>query len=401
MKIVFKSQILLSVFAICFAAAPVGPLDWTAQGGNKITKTQGQKVDRQAQKGGEPKKRCAAILFVTEPVKPPSDIRNWVLNHSRGITTPLMKAAALGDYGEADRLINSGSDVNETNESGCTALTWAAMSQNENLVDRLIQGGADVNRPDSMGLTALMVASSAPSIGIVSALIDAGADVNAAQTGQTSAKGFTSLMYAAANDRPRIVKYLLDSGASIGATELLGRTALAVAASRASVPLITVLIEAGANVNAASPKGEYSTANLTPLHYAAAYNQPDVVKYLLEAGADPNITDVNGRGALLFTITPRQVLNPDPKIPVSIAKALVEAGANINAVSTGPRSPRAKRKIGFTPLIAAADFGQIDLVEYLLSVGADSEIKSAKGQTAYDVAIEQNHSDIADLLTRR
>lgn len=56
--------------------------------------------------------------------------------------------------------------------------------------------------------------------------------------------------------------------------------------------MMSLLLRMGADVNA---KGAW---DLTPLHYAVVFDHPDIVSGLLGAGADPNITDANGRTAL-------------------------------------------------------------------------------------------------------
>ena len=61
-----------------------------------------------------------------------------------------------------------------------------------------------------------------------------------------------------------------------------------------------------------------------------------------------------------------------------VVKTLVEHGADIEAVST----------IGNTPLIQNSECGRVDIVKYLLSVGANKEAKNNKGETAYDVAYQ-------------
>ena len=63
---------------------------------------------------------------------------------------------------------------------------------------------------------------------------------------------------------------------------------------------------------------------------------------------------------------------------LEVAKALVEHGADIEAVAN----------LGDTPLILNSYNGRVDIIKYLLSVGANKEAKNNKGQTAYDVACD-------------
>ncbi|MCP4406160.1 MAG: hypothetical protein GY807_00030 [Gammaproteobacteria bacterium] len=364
------------------------------QAAEKNTERHGKQADRLTEKDSAPRQGCAAILLVQGNLTS-DEIRQWVEKHARGITTPLMTAAALGNHGEVDRLLDSGNDVNEINEAGCTALMWAAMSQNKETVNRLVQGGADVNQPDNVGRTALMISSTAASVPIVSELVAAGANINAAQTGQAGAIGFTPLMHAAASNRLEVVETLLDAGADLDPTSELGWAALSVAATRSSVPVIAVLVEAGADVNVASTGGYYWPSGQSPLMLAAYYNhQPEeAVRYLIKAGADVNQTDADGRTALMYASSSRQEVKREPEIHVPMAKALVEAGANINAASTGGKDSQ-----GYTALMVGARDNQLELVKYLLSVGADPKIQNAQGETAYQIAEKQNNPAVAKLF---
>ncbi|MGA7195404.1 MAG: ankyrin repeat domain-containing protein [Anaerolineales bacterium] len=102
------------------------------------------------------------------------------------------------------------------------------------------------------------------------------------------------------------------------------------------------LINAGARVNSASK----NKMKVTPLHSAAAGGHTELVKFLLEQGADPN--------------------------------ALQESG--------------------FTPLHAAAQNGDVESIHQLLLHGADTDVKSAQGKTPLDYATESQKSEAIGLL---
>ena len=110
--------------------------------------------------------------------------------------------------------------------------------------------------------------------------------------------------------------------------------------------------------------------NRTPLILASlnSNNHPDeslsVVEYLIEKGADVNAKDNGGWTSLHFAQT------------LEVAKTLVEHGSDIEAVLYDGR----------TPLIYHSSGGRVDIVKYLLSVGANKEAKNNNGKTAYDVA---------------
>jgi len=135
------------------------------------------------------------------------------------------------------------------------------------------------------------------------------------------------------------------------------------------ITVMTMLIEAGADVNARDEDGD------TPLHLAAADNtNPDVVTALLEAGADLEAREVNDW-------TPLHAAASNNKNPAVIT-ALVKAGANLEA----------RDKDGWTPLHAAAIKNKNpDAVLVLLELGADPKARDAIGQTPWDY-IQKNEA---------
>ena len=92
---------------------------------------------------------------------------------------------------------------------------------------------------------------------------------------------------------------------------------------------------------------------------------------MIEKGADVNAKDYPGLTALHWTKS------------VEVAKTLVEHGADIEAVTND----------GDTPLINHTKCGRVDIVQYLLSVGANKKAKNTNGKTAYDFACHGLHAD--------
>ena len=84
----------------------------------------------------------------------------------------------------------------------------------------------------------------------------------------------------------------------------------------------------------------------TPLHHASSKGHPEVVRILLEKGADIEATNLNGD-------TPLHIASEEGHIDV--VKILLEAGAD----------KEARHKLGWTPLILASENGHTDIVELL------------------------------------
>jgi len=172
-------------------------------------------------------------------------------------------------------------------------------------------------------------------------------------------------------DIPRLLEVLLSAGADPNIKDKEGETALHEATLGRYEEVALLLIQSGADVNASNNEG------VTPLCFASGMGLPRVVSALLERGANPNVrmegvtplhmatgitlTDQRPSGEWesfneMLTRTGR-----DGADFLKVAKALVEAGAEVNALrSQGKKS---------TPLDMAEVCGNTMVAEYLKSVG--------------------------------
>ena len=193
-------------------------------------------------------------------------------NDAKGIT-PLMHAVNNGFTDVVKALLS----VNQQCKSGWTALMCACHRNYPHLVRVLLDAGADVNLAKHDGHTALGIACQYSTADVVKMLLDAGADPNVrATSGDT-----TPLILACNYAGPAVVKMLVDAGADVDARS--NNITPLVAAARYNpwptrLAVIKVLVHAGADVNAMH---EWS-----PLHVACDYGCADLVRVLLEAGAD-------------------------------------------------------------------------------------------------------------------
>src|SRR5205823_3020122 len=96
----------------------------------------------------------------------------------------------------------------------------------------------------------------------------------------------TSLYYAASFGLAEIVEALINTGAELNAPgSRFGGTALHAAALREHIPVMKLLLEAGADPG----RGDFN--HVTPLHTAAMYGNPEVVSMLLQFGAPKDAAD--------------------------------------------------------------------------------------------------------------
>jgi len=175
--------------------------------------------------------------------------------------TALMIAASKNSANIVKLLIDYGSDINKKiNEIGWTPLMESVFScriitrhtqvlVNTDIVKLLVQSGADLNATNECGITALMLACVQRTHSIVSILIRAGANLDIADTNK-----YTALMHATFETNEAVVKDLLDSGADIHATDNNGKTALDISNIRKQLNIIR-LIENEYKLRAAAMEG--------------------------------------------------------------------------------------------------------------------------------------------------
>ena len=272
----------------------------------------------------------------------------------RGGATPLMYAAVVGSVDAMSRLIDAGANVNAMNSAGATALMWSATDMAK--VRLLLGKGADPKIVAKSGKTALALAAMSDRSGdIVRLLLASGADVKAVD-------GFKStvLHAAAAGNDLDTIRQVVDAGLDVNAVNFPGFTPLMLSASQGNLAAVKLLLAKGANVNAVSGDGSFqkvkagtiALGTFTPLSLAVTMN-PEVVKALLDGGANVNAADVRGMSPLMLAIaTDRQ--NAD------VIRSLIAKGADVNA----------KSLLGETALDWARKNGSPVAIELLTRAGA-------------------------------
>ena len=136
-----------------------------------------------------------------------------------------------------------------------------------------------------------------------------------------------------------------------------------------------------AQANAIAPDG-YS-----PLGLAAFFKRQEVVRYLLDAGADPSHASRQGG----FTPLHSAVATDAGAVDVEIVRSLLAKGAD----------PKAKSQSGSTALHTVGFTGDRASLDLLLKHGADPALKNNEGKTAADIARERGNQEIVDLLVTR
>ncbi len=154
---------------------------------------------------------------------------------------PLFLAADEGDVATVQSLIGQGTDVNQKDNGGMTALMWAAIEGHLDVAKVLLAKGADVNAKNKAGWTALMAAALKGDTKTVEMLLTKGTDVNAKDE-----IGWTALFYAISAAKLPIVKALLDNGANVNLEDNYGLTPLTRANNQGHTDIVQLLRKAGA-----------------------------------------------------------------------------------------------------------------------------------------------------------
>ena len=158
------------------------------------------------------------------------------------------------------------------------------------VVRSLLQRGFDPNTRNEAGEHGLFLAVKGGAMDVALTLIDAPKiDLEA-----RNAKDESALMIAVLKGQTELAQILIDKGADVNKP---GWTPLHYASTYGHVPLINLLLENNAYIDASSPNES------TPLMMAALYGTPSAVKTLLEAGADPTLRNGAGMTAMDFALS--------------------------------------------------------------------------------------------------
>ena len=272
-------------------------------------------------------------------------------------STPFMYAVLYTDAATLERLIQRGADPNKRNDAGATALMWAALDLEKTRV--LVAHGADVNAHSDDMRTPLMVAAGRPGgAPVVKLLLAHGANPN--PTSNPGAESSPLLEASLAGDA-ETMQALLARGAEF---KDIGGFALANAAAADCTKCIDLLVARDLDAM------QYTIA----LQQVAVLDNPSLVRLMLQHGADVNAADPTGRTALMYAAV-------SDLLPVEQVRLLIEKKAEVNAKSQHVRSGDSGR----TALDLAKLHGNTAVVDLLLKSGAASGLPAASTEPAASV----------------
>ena len=316
--------------------------------------------------------------------------------------TPLMRCARTGSAAAVKALLDRKADVNARNiEQGQTALMWAVSQKHPAAADVLIKGGADIRARSKAGFTPLLFAARVGDVKSAELLLAAGVSIE-----EKAPNGMTPLVLASASGQEEVGVFLLDKGADANAKDDLGANALHYSVTKGITalnqvrlanyvahifrPSLTNLVKsllahkADPNVAVGRPVpngGSRSTAivGATPYLLAAASPDPEVMRLLAAAGADPKAKTRNGLTALMLAAglgRGQDFTDPEKLVALEAVRIAFDAGVDVNATNED----------GLTAMHGAATNGADGVVQFLASKGAKLDVRDKYQQTPLSIA---------------
>ena len=302
--------------------------------------------------------------------------------------TALMIASQKGNADGISILMNAGADPNITDNKGATCIHHAVGGGcSKDVLERIVNHDADVNVANKKNITALMLACMKGSKDAINVLLNTGADPNIANT-----DGDTCLHYAVRNDcSTEVLEAIISHSVDVNATNKKNETTLMIACEKGNKDSINVLLNAGADPHIANDYGDIwihaavkgycskevlqiiinhdtdvnatNKKNVTALMIACEKGNKDAINLLLDAGADPNISNADDDTCLQYAVY--------GDCCKEVLQAIICYGADVNATN----------KKNVTALMIACYKGNTDTINLLLNSGADHNITDGKGAT--------------------
>jgi ankyrin repeat protein len=285
----------------------------------------------------------------------------------------LLVAIRNGDHSQVRKLIEAAGDVNTVDNDGTTALMHSVIESDVKMMKLLIDKGANVNVKNSLDSTALMYA--ATNLAKTRVLLDAGAEVKV-----KGKRGATPMSVALTTfGSTPVLKLLVNKGA-----ELEDRL-MTLAAGTGDLEAIQYLLSIGV------PAGDRTGASLSA---AITARCEACARLLVEKGAPANALRPNGTVNTKVGASSGGVLNDTAKRAMpELSQFLLEHGASLESTD----------RERFTLLMQAVlsmEPRRDQMVEWLLSKGADPNAKNDRGDTAYVLAARVGIPSTLNLLVK-
>lgn len=285
--------------------------------------------------------------------------------HTYPETTALYRAAQEGWFEIVHFLIGQGADVNTKNRQGDPILYSVIENGDEEIARLLLEYEA---KSESSKTTALHVACRYPKRALVRLVLDYGAYIDAKDSSDQ-----TPLYIASVGGFPSIVKLLLEEGARPNVIIWKRRTAVYKSGDDDRNDVVELLLRYGAD-----PDLGYGRLGETKIYKAAWYNKLELVELLLRFGADVNIRN-------------RKLMESYKGVRERVVHGILSSSSKEHAIVD---------TWGKGALHAAAYKGHKEMVQVLLSAGADLEAAGNDGTTPLYLAAQQKHRGVEQILLK-
>jgi ankyrin repeat protein len=300
--------------------------------------------------------------------------------------TALMIAAENGDARTIKTLLGKGLTINQTDNQGETALLYAtnynypSTPNKIEVAELLLKNGANPNviifgnsddSNDTYCASPLINAVANQNLSLVRLLLDNRADINlACKNGKTAFRVSLRRSWDRTGADNEIVNVLIRAGADVNSADSLGRTNLMFAAGAGSLPAVELLLKNGAKINARDKIGATVLMNVS--YYRG---ETEILKMLLERGADPNIAAAVQIGSGVVA---------DCETPLMRAAVISQSGQGIELLVKYGAQVNFACSNGETALTRAVVNAQAENVRKLIEVGAD--VRGEQGHKALEYA---------------
>ncbi|KAI9980398.1 hypothetical protein PInf_026270 [Phytophthora infestans] len=290
-------------------------------------------------------------------------------------STALHVSATAGRLEIVELLLNTGAAVDRGNSKSYTPLMLATREGHTDVVQALLSRHAALELRNNKDGTALSLAVQCGRVAVTRLLLSAGAKVDTMDN-----EGMTPLMFASRNGQLALVELLVTRDARLDMFCESGHTALHLAAENGRLEVVQELLSSGADLMARD-----QVAGLTPLMYAASLGHAYIVEELLPLSFQHEIDAVEIKSkegcTALYLAASRQ------------HKAVCELLLDVGRASVDAAEWR-----GYTPLMAAAKRGFVDIVQVLLSRGATVEAVNRDGNRALEIAARSGRAAVVRVL---
>lgn len=162
----------------------------------------------------------------------------------------LLIAVKEQNYAEVKKLLDSGSNVNDTDMLGNNALFYAINSENDGILNLLLSHNINCNHQNKAGRLPFLYAVDKGSVSMINTLLKAGASIN-----KGDIEGITAELLAVKNKKDGLLKYLESKGADLSTTDSKGNTLLHIAVQNEDIISVRFLLQNDGDVYATNDRG--------------------------------------------------------------------------------------------------------------------------------------------------